>query len=119
MSTPRRLATYLIYIVIILLIVGLTKDIWQLSHADDRVKEAEQKLAKIKLEQQKLNSQLNYYQSPEFLETQIRDKLQMIKPGETMVVLPEGLLSEATEDAQQPISNEEPANWQKWWQLFW
>ena len=118
MSTPRRLVTYLIFIFIILLIVGLIKDIWQLSHADDRVKQVEEKLAKAKQEKQEFNDKLKYYQSEEFLETQIRDKLQMVKPGETIVVLPEEITN-TSDEIKPPKDMKELSNWQKWLKLFW
>lgn len=119
MSTPRRLVTYLIFIIVIMLIVSLVKDIWQLSHAGDRVKQTEEKLAKAKQEKQELNDKLKYYQTEEFLESQIRDKLQMNKPGETIVVLPEGLIADASDEIKPQKDAGELSNWQRWLKLFW
>ncbi len=119
MSISRRAIAYLVLIFSLFLIFGLVRDIWQLLHADERVKEATDRLTKTRQENKVLKDKLQYYQSDEFLETQIRDKLQLIKPGETMVILPDNLSPETDEVVASKSSSEELANWQKWLKLFW
>lgn len=122
MSIYKKLISCLGLILVFLLIIGFSKDIWQLLHADERIKKAEEKLIKLKEENQKLQGKLDYYQKDEFLEEQIRNKLQMAKPGEVIVVLPEDLNQETTEEAKissKIKETKELANWQKWFRLFW
>lgn len=126
MSIAKKIISYLVFIFALLLIVGLIKDSWRLMHADERIKETKEKLARLKEENKQLLEKLDYYQSNEFLEEQIRNKLQMAKPGETILILPEEIngkrLEEALTSSGQLVDSvvkEELANWQKWLRLFW
>lgn len=126
MSIYKKIASYLALIFALVLIIGFFKDAWWLMHADERLKEAEDKLAEVKIENKKLQKKLEYYQSDEFLEEQVRNKLQMAKPGETVLILPEeinqGTSLLATSSASVAPSEEEKedlANWKKWFKLFW
>ena len=65
-----------------------------------------------KKKNEELKKILKSVQSPEFIEKQAREKLNMGKRGEVVVVLPK------TENQRPKIENEELPNWQKWYKLF-
>ena len=124
MSTLKKEGFFIILIFFLGLTIGFLKNIWQLMHRDERIKEAEKELKKIETDNLELKQKLEYYQSDEFLEGQIRDKLQMAKPGEAVVILPEELTKEASEEGLSLAEvleedKKELANWQKWLSLFW
>jgi len=119
MSIIRKITSYLILILAFFLVVGLVKDIWRLMHADERIHKAEKQLTSLKKENQQLAEKLDYYQSDQFLEEQIRDKLQMAKPGEKIVILPEDLGKVASEGQKFKKENQQLLpNWKKWLELF-
>jgi len=100
----------------LVLVWRLTGDLWRLIGASRRVKIMEEKVAELEKEKKKLSSKYKYYQSLEFIEEEARNKLNMAKPGETIVVLPPNL-SETLNHSK--IQTEAPLpNWKKWWNLF-
>lgn len=104
-----------IIIVAILLIVinGLahsTYDIWQ---KKDIVLQAQKELEFQRQENQRLKAALSYFQTPEFIEKQARDKLFMVKKGEQKI-----LISKELESFGEEGKKDNDPNWKKWWDLF-
>jgi cell division protein FtsB len=120
MSIFKKLGSYLFLIFSIVLIINLSKDAIRLSSADKRIEEAEIKLAKLKQENQEFKNKLEYYQGDEFAEEEIRNKLQLTKPGEKIVILPEQLKESLNQEEDIKLKPEETPipNWQKWLNLF-
>lgn len=129
MSIFKRIISYFFLIIAIILIIGCLKNIWRLIHADKSLKETEKKLVVIKEENSQIKEKESYYQSEPFLEEQIRDKLQMAKPNEVVMILPEELqkqpepetyiFKDKKTDKVEVNNNQQEANWQKWLKLFW
>lgn len=99
----------------IILIIKLCGDILRLRRAADQIEIAEKRVEQLEDEKRELLKKKEYYQSEEFIEQEARNKLNMARPGETIVVLPQtgGKSSEFGEK-----KTEELQNWQKWWKLF-
>lgn len=72
---------------------------------------AKQELDKAKEENRRLKVRLTQVNSDSFVEEEARDKLFLVKPGESGVILPH----ETTENASK---KPELPNWQKWLRLF-
>lgn len=98
------------------LIINLSRGITRLLKAGDRVKQAEQKVTELEKKQAELQAQKDYFQSEAFLEQQARDKLNLSKEGEAVVILPENM--EELVDYQKPQKEAQVPNWQQWWELF-
>jgi len=78
------------------------------------VSAAQKQLADLKRENEVLKKELDFKKSDQFAEEEIRNKLGLAKPGETIVVLPK----EENTKYQIPNTKYELPNWQKWWNLF-
>jgi cell division protein FtsB len=106
--------TFIIIVIILLFIINdlvrSTYDIWQ---KKDYVTQAQDELNFQKQENQRLKSALSYSQTQEFIETEARDKLFMVKEGEKKV-----LISKDTEGLQELLQKDNDPNWKKWWKLF-
>jgi cell division protein FtsB len=100
-------------IVCIVIINGLLKSIYDLWNKQDLVVEAQHELKQVKVENNKLKQELSYVKSQEFVEAEARDKLFMVKPGESGVIIPEEL--KKTEKATPTPT---PPNWKRWVDLF-
>lgn len=113
---PNRVLRMAIILIGIGLVISLSRSIFKLLQAADRLKLAEQELAQLEKEHQSLVEQKEYYQSEEFIEQEARNKLNMARPGEAVVVLPPnvGELLGETETKSVP----ETPNWKMWWELF-
>lgn len=104
---------YVISIIVLLLIInGLSRSIYELWSKKDIVTEAQKTLEKEKLKNQKLQNDLEIAQTPEFIESEARNKLFLSKPEEKEVVI-----SPVVEKEKEKPKVEKP-NWRKWLDLF-
>ncbi|MEX2013119.1 MAG: septum formation initiator family protein [Candidatus Levyibacteriota bacterium] len=100
---------------LILVIVGLSRSIFDLWRKQDLVISYQKQLAKQKNENQVLKQKLSQADNPRFLEEQARNNLFLVKPGEQGVIIPKELLMGS--NSAKPIE-EEIATWKKWWNLL-
>lgn len=109
----KKILFFATVIVCILIINGLARSTYDLWHKQDLVVSVQEDLDKEKKERQKLEKQLSYVKGNEFIEKEARNKLFMVKPGESGVIVPSDLMEKKV---QKKVS--EPPNWQKWINLF-
>lgn len=109
-KTVLLLLIIVILLVIIKNIVGSIISLRQNSHI---VTELQQQEESEKQKRQFLKQQLYYVNTPQFVESQAREKLGMVKPGEHVVLAPPTATSESL-----IISVDNSPNWKKWWNLF-
>lgn len=78
---------------------------------------AREERTKILFELQKrendLQKKLEFAKSPEFVEAEARTKLNMAKPGETII-----LMNQEKGNSEKQEKNTTVANWKIWWGLF-
>ncbi len=106
----------LIILVGIGLIVSLSRDILRLLRSADELKLAAQKVEELQKESESLAQKKGYYQSESFIEEEARNKLNMAKVGETVVILPPNLkevIGRKENQLTKPLSN-----WYQWLNLF-
>lgn len=112
----RKLVLYGVIIFQIGLVVSLVKGIQLAIHSRSRVTDLENKKVKLVEEQMKLGEQLAYVKSDFYIEKVAREELQLAKPGEKVVIVPEGII---TSDAKESEVMDPPEkNWQKWWKVI-
>lgn len=98
------------------LIVSLSRSIWQLYKAGDQVFEAE-KVKQVEVNRNlELKKELEASKSGDFVERAARDKLNMARPGEVALIVPD-VKNEDDRKQDNRIIVEE-ANWRKWIRLF-
>ncbi len=115
MSILKKMFNYVILGLILILLVNLSRDIWRLWHADEKIEDARQKLEEEKQKNKEIKEK-KAAQDELFLEEQIRDKLGMAKPDEIVVILPEKLT--VTKDKEEQKNRQELSNWQQWLNLL-
>lgn len=113
-----RFFTYLLLIVSLLISVRLIKDIFKLEQADERMKQAQDELNKAQIEQMDLEQSLSKVGTPGWQEQTFRNTLNLAKPGEVVVIVPEEVRRADLVRSQTPPQEVELANWQKWWLVF-
>lgn len=112
-STVKKLSFLITIIICIVIINALARSIYDLWHKQDLVADAKEDLKREKQENLELKAQLAYVKSDEFIETEARDKLFMVKPGEAGVIVPENLIK--VEEEKKEIRLEP---WQEWVNLI-
>lgn len=110
----RKLVTPLILIIGLYLIVSFSRSIWSLWQKTERIKEAQKSAKDVQIKSEELKKELEFVQTPAYIEKMAREKLNLAKPGETIVILPPISL----EDSEKNSSPPPLPNWKKWWGLF-
>jgi cell division protein FtsB len=102
-----------IIVILLLLIKNIVSSIVTLRQNSRIVTELEEREKEELQRREFLKQQLHFSNTQEFIESQAREKLGMVKPGEHIVLMP-----------PQEVENEEEIkidttpNWKKWWNLF-
>ncbi len=112
----NKLLQTLIILFGISLIVNLSKDILRLLRSADELKQASQRIEELQKENENLIQKKEYYQSAAFVEEEARNKLNMVKEGETIVILPPNL-KELLGTKKDHLNKTLP-NWRQWLNLF-
>ena len=122
--TISKLFTYFYIILILMLIGSIVKSGIRSIDAETRLTDVERKVDGLEQQQQILQQGVARSTSLEFIERQIRDQLKLVKPGETMVVLPD-VLGETDDDPIQysykEVGEEEIVGteiWKEWVAVF-
>lgn len=86
-----------------------------LSKQNEVIKQVKDTLQKESEENQNLKRQIVGAESPDFIEREARNKLNLGKEGEIVVLLP----SISLFVSPTPVPLDSSQNWQKWIKLFW
>ena len=113
-----RLTAYILLIVSLLVSIRLIRDILKLRSADERLATAENELNKAQIEQMNLKQSLDKVGTPEWQETTFRNTLNLARPGEVVVIVPEAIRQIELVKPESSTSITEIPNWQKWRQVF-
>ncbi len=118
-DTGRDNSRYMALILVIgwLLIFSLARDVWQIRIGFGRIKEANRRLEVEESKNLALKSKLELVLTEEYKEKLIREKLNMQKEGEVLVVMPEKEPGRRDLSKNPEILPPE-ANWIKWWKLL-
>ena len=77
----------------------------------------EEEAARLIKKNQELKAKLEYVKSDEFVEKMARNRLNMTKKDEMIVVLPVDELPLLRKNVKKKKGEDLP-NWQRWWRLF-
>lgn len=111
----KRILFGILVLSLSLIIIGLSRSIYDLWKKQDLVISYQKQLVKQKNENQTLKQKLSLTNNPKFVEEQARDNLFLSKPGEQNVLIPSELLTSS--GSAKPIEDLIP-NWRKWLNLF-
>jgi|SRR3990167_3207196 len=93
-----------------------------ISEGKNRLLEVKNEVSQDLKEKENLEKEVMERQSLDFLEREARNRLNLIKPGERMVILPQNNSTDVetetkVEEKGKPLEKPRP-NWQKWWELL-
>jgi cell division protein FtsB len=107
---------FLIILIGLCLIANLSRDIVRFFRALNELKLAAQKVEELQKEKESLTQKRDFYQSESFIEEEARNKLNMAKEGETLVILPPNL--EEILGKKETLSAVSLPFWRQWLNLF-
>jgi len=99
-----------------LLIFGLSRNIIRLLKAEKKVDQVQNELKEAQSEHSLLLKKFDYFESEVFIEEQARNKLNMAKEGESVVILPPDFKPQERKDDFQ-LPHDSP-NWKRWLVTF-
>lgn len=114
-----KLIGYAVLILVFLMSLSVVRNVSRVYAIKREVEAEKTRLAKIEKENKELQEQIAKTQSPDFVEKQVRDKLGLVKEGETEVVLPDAdtLRKLAPRISQEEDLLPDPI-WKRWLKLF-
>lgn len=114
-----KIKSYLIFILSIFLLVSSIRNISKIIQIRNEVTRERAKIEKQKKDNEDLAKKVAEIQGPSFIEKEVRNKLGLVKPGETIVVLPDTnvLKSLAPKIFLEEDTLPDP-NWKKWLKMF-
>lgn len=114
---PKTFSIFLISLITFFIIIGLFNQISSALTSSSRLDEAVDEVSKLQDQNRMLKERLSKVQEYRFMEEIARDKLQMAKPGETVVIISEEKIQDLLQ-AQNPVAPIKLPNWQVWLRLF-
>lgn len=102
------------------LLFALLNKFFESREIDREIKESEEEIARLETKNSELRELLSYLDTDAFLEQEARLKFNMQKPGESVMVVPEGRRDEQNKKDLAALSAEEKfkSNPAKWWDYF-
>ena len=104
---------------------NLGKEILKKQAIENEIQKLEQDLSKLDSEKSELTDLLNYIQTDSFIESEAKEKFNLAKQGESLLVIPEIDVSDKSiattkkEDQESDkVIAQNKSNVQKWWEYF-
>lgn len=102
-------------IIIVILFINITRSWVKWQQRTQILENAKDRLYQQQEEQKNLERELARVQSKQYVEEQARDKLNMTREDEIMLIIPSPFIVQ--QPTPTPMDNS--PNWQKWMRLFW
>jgi cell division protein FtsL len=113
-----RTITIISFVIIIYASIGLVKITWQNYKVNQKIASIEKAIKKLEEENFELKNKITYYKTDAYRQRQAREKLNLQKPEEIVIVIPTD--SQAEEKKEEKREGKEPKkpNYQAWWDYF-
>lgn len=105
-------------LICIAFLLGSLAQAWSNSQLMQKVQNDQQKLQQLQSQHAQLSQQAGYYKDPAVIESEARQQLGYIRPGDQPVVIvsTSNQSSQNTQQKTTPASNQ--GYWQEWWHIF-
>ena len=107
--------TILLLPVLVFVMLITAKVLSQKHQIDSQIAKLQAEADKIKSNNEELGNLIKYLSTPEYQEKEAREKLNLQKEGEHVVVLPD---SEAVSGAQKALEQKKESNFKQWFNYF-
>lgn len=113
----RRIILYGVLLLQLLLIVSLSRGLWDTVHSRQRIDALYEKKTRLLREEDRLRQELRVVESDYYIEKIARETLHLAKPGEILVIVDENTIPSilGEQDVKEP---EEKSNWKKWMEVL-
>lgn len=113
----RKVAIGTIIVIVLVIAFNLVTQIINTIKSGDRLSIQAEIVYNLEAKNRELKKKLTQIQSPQFIEEQARDKLGLVKNGETIVIIPEEKLKQVLGASTSARIVRLP-NWLGWFRVF-
>ena len=114
-----------LFIIGIILAVAISiravKEAYRGRKIEKEIENLRQEAQRIQNDNNALQKQIDYYNTPQFVERVSKDKMNLQKPDENVVVVSQGAKNQSqVSEGQNEVSqtSEDESNYKKWWNFF-
>lgn len=113
----RKIGILVVSLVVLSVVYNLLSQIFQAIKSGERLTQEVESLYKLEAKNKQLKKRLQEIRSLSFIEEQARNKLNLSKAGETVVIIPEEKIRQVLGDHQaaQEVKLPNPLGW---WKVF-
>lgn len=117
----KNLLRLLLLLFLLYMVLSLTRSAISLSGKGKILDDARQKLLQAQEKNADLKKKFEEVKSPEFIEKEAREKLDMSYEGESVVMFVQRNKKEMSAGATSSgaVAPDASPNWLKWWRLIW
>jgi len=105
-------------LVCIAFLLGSFTQAWSNSQLMQKVQLAQQKLAQTQTEHDRLVQTANHYKDPSVIESEARQQLGYVRPGDHLVVVVNANNQSQQNVRKQGAIGQKESFWQEWWHTF-
>ena len=115
-----RFVIFLTLAVLLYLGVAAVGKAVQIYRLDQEERQIRGEIEELKARNEALQKQVEYLKSEAYVEKVAREELNLIKKGETAVIVlsPEGSAATAEKRPSENKESRQQPNWQRWWQFL-
>jgi cell division protein FtsB len=117
-SLFARAVIWITALVCLAFLLATLAQAWSNSQLTQRVTEAQQQLQQVQQHNAALQKQAQHYKDPFVIESEARQQLGYIRPGEHPVVIVSSSGPAQPTPVQHHASPAPPSIWQQWWNIF-
>ncbi len=123
-STRARVILLALIALCLLFVVSYTGRLVQRSRLQAEIQQWEERLAQEQARQLELQAELTYVSSADYVDEVAREELEMVRPGDTVIVVLEGTpiptptVTPTPAPATMAPETSSAPPWKQWWGLF-
>ena len=123
MSKSSRFKYILGTLLFFVVSISLFRSSFQVLKSKNRLDEVNSEVSKLESEKKKIEAEIAYKQTPEYIEEKARNELNLIKPGEKVYVVVGDDVKSSSESvlsgsSERKANEKKDANWYSWYKLF-
>ena len=108
-------------ILAVIISISAFKEAYRSRTIEKEVEKMKQEAERIQNDNSALQKQIDYYNTPQFVEKVSKDKMNLQKPDENVVIVNQGMAqkSQIINDQSETAQNDQnESNYIKWWNFF-
>ena len=113
-----RLFMLVASIIVIMVVFGYGRAYYQDYLVTQEIQHVQDQAKKLEAKKMELLEVLKYVKSDSFAEEKARTELNMIKPGEQVLVVPKTAVANNRQENNTMVGWNNISNYKKWWQYF-